>query len=178
MKKLRSEELERTSPEKALEANKLPIVIILDGLRSAHNVGSIFRSCDAFLVEELMLCGITPCPPHREISKTALGATTSVKWNKYESALEAVRRAKKMGFNTLAIEHTDSSEQLHRVNIDQDSKLALVFGNEVNGISNECLEHCDSAVEIPMYGSKHSFNVSVSAGIVLWEVWKSMQGQL
>jgi len=171
MKKLRTEELGRSSPEQALSGTRSPFVIILDDLRSAHNVGSIFRTCDAFLVEELNLCGITPCPPHREISKTALGSTNSVKWSNFERTEDAINKFKANGYKIIAVEHTDSSIQLQKMEFNDQKKTAFVFGSEVNGISNNVLELCDLAVEIPMFGSKHSFNVSVCAGIVLWEAW-------
>lgn len=172
MKKLRTEELGRSSPEEALSGSRSPFVIILDELRSAHNVGSIFRTCDAFLVEELILCGITPYPPHREISKTALGSTNSIKWSYSERTEDAMIKLRSNGYKIIAVEHTDSSTQLQSLKFDDpEKKLAFVFGSEVNGISDNVLELCDLAVEIPMFGSKHSFNVSVCAGIVLWEAW-------
>lgn len=170
MKKLRTDELGRSSPEEALNSERSSFVVILDDLRSAHNVGSIFRTCDAFLVNELSLCGITPCPPHREIAKTALGSTSSVLWNAFDKTEDAVLKFRSKGYRIVAVEHTDRSAQLQDMEFN-DQKTAFVFGSEVNGVSNEVLELCDLAVEIPMFGSKHSFNVSVCAGIVLWEAW-------
>lgn len=170
MKKLRTDELGRSSPEEALNSERSTFAVILDDLRSAHNVGSIFRTCDAFLVEELSLCGITPCPPHREILKTALGSTNSVKWNSFDRAEDAINKFKAENYRIIAVEHTDNSILLQDIT-PNDQKTVFVFGSEVNGISDKVLDLCDLAVEIPMFGSKHSFNVSVCAGIVLWEAW-------
>lgn len=170
---MKSDELGRSSAEGLKDAERTPIIVILDDLRSAHNVGSIFRTSDAFLIEEIMLCGYTPTPPHREIAKTALGSTETVPWRHFKSGTEAIHAAREAGYNILAIEHTDSSELLDDPNIWNKEKTALVFGNEVKGVSHESLSLCDSSVEIPMFGSKHSFNVSVCAGMVLWEAWKA-----
>ena len=176
MKKLSSDELMRPSPEAALNEARNSIVVLLDDVRSAHNVGSIFRTCDAFLVQEVILCGITPTPPHREISKTALGSTKSVKWRHFEKIEAAIEECKERGYRVSAIEHTDSSIQLQNMD-PQYTKNALILGSEVNGVSDTALGLCDEAIEIPMFGSKHSFNVSVCAGITLWECWRINAGQ-
>ena len=163
------EELGRKSPEELQHSVKHPIIVILDDVRSMHNVGSAFRTCDAFAVEELFLCGYTPAPPHRDIHKTALGATETVKWRNFTTTVEAVAHAHAEGYTVLAVEQAHQSTPLNRAKWQQ-QKIALVFGNEVTGVNEEVMSMADGCIEIPQWGSKHSLNISVSVGIVLWEM--------
>ncbi len=174
-KKLKLEELGRVSVETFKEIQKIPLVVVLDNIRSMHNVGAVFRTSDAFLVEKIVLCGITPQPPHREIHKAALGATESVEWNYYQSVKEAVLDLKTLKYEVIGIEQTSDSVQITDFSIDRSKKYALVLGNEVDGISDEILNHCDSFLEIPQLGTKHSLNVSVCGGIVIWEFFKGLK---
>ena len=163
------EELGRVSPEEIQAAKKHPIIVILDDVRSMHNVGSTFRTCDAFAIEELYLCGYTPAPPHRDIHKTALGATETVAWKNFTTTIEAVTAARAAGYKILAVEQAHGSTMLNTLNW-QHEKVALVFGNEVTGVNDEVLAAADGCIEIPQWGAKHSLNISVSVGIVLWEM--------
>ena len=163
------EELGRKSPEEFKEAEKHPIIVILDDVRSMHNVGSVFRTCDAFAISELFLCGYTPAPPHRDIHKTALGATETVTWKNFITTIEAVNHAKDLGYKVMAVEQAHESIMLGKLNW-QNEKIALVFGNEVTGVNDEVLQVVDGCIEIPQWGAKHSLNISVSVGIVLWEM--------
>lgn len=172
MKKLKLDELGRISVEAFKESDKLPVTLVLDNLRSLHNVGSAFRSGDAFRVEKIFLTGITGTPPHREIHKTALGATESVDWEYVEAVEEAVARLKAAGYTIVIIEQTSASRGLQTFVPDEHGRYALVFGNEVNGVSETVLPLADMALEIPQAGTKHSLNVSVCAGIVLWEIFR------
>jgi len=172
-KKLKLEELNRLSISEYANSEKDPIVVILDNIRSLNNVGSIFRTCDAFAVEKLILCGITAKPPHREIRKTAIGATESVNWEYAESTDEAITSCKALGYDCYAIEQTEKSTSLQDLNL-KNKRVALVFGNEVDGVSQESINQCDGSIEVPQWGTKHSFNVSVTAGIVLWEIKKTI----
>ena len=156
-------------------AEKLPLVVVLDNVRSLHNVGSVFRTSDAFLVEKIYLCGITPTPPHREIQKTALGATESVDWQYAENTLDVVNQLKKEGWTILALEQTTNSVMLDELKVEKGEKIAIVLGNEVDGVNQEVINLCHKAVEIPQFGTKHSFNVSVSCGIMLWQVYLSLK---
>jgi len=174
-KKLKLEELGRVSVETFKEIQKIPLVVVLDNIRSMHNVGAVFRTSDAFLVEKIVLCGITPQPPHREIHKAALGATESVEWNYYQSVKEAVLDLKTLKYKVIGIEQTSDSVQITDFSIDRSKKYALVLGNEVDGISDEILNHCDSFLEIPQLGTKHSLNVSICGGIVIWEFFKGLK---
>ena len=167
------EELNRKSVEEFRESEKTPVVVVLDNIRSMHNVGSVFRSADAFLVECIFLCGFTAQPPHRDIHKTALGATDTVKWKYYYSTLEAVKKLKEDGYRIWAIEQVKNSRKLNEIELKPNEKAAIIFGNEVEGVSNDVLALCDDFIEIPQLGMKHSLNVSVAAGIVLWEVVRS-----
>jgi len=176
MRKLRIEELGRVTVEEFRRQEKKPVVVVLDNIRSMHNIGSVFRTCDAFCVEKLVLCGITATPPHREIQKTALDATESVVWEYFEHTSEALEQLRKANYKIIGIEQTDSSINLKDFLPDGDSKYVLVFGNEINGVDENALKLCDVCVEIPQFGTKHSFNVSVSAGIVLWDVLMKMGG--
>ncbi len=169
--KLSMEQLGRISVDEYKSSEKSPLIIIADNVRSMHNVGSIFRTSDAFLVEKIYLCGITPTPPHREIQKTALGATESVDWQYAENTLEVVNQLKKEGWTILALEQTTNSVMLDKLKVEKGEKIAIVLGNEVDGVNQEVINLCDKAVEIPQFGTKHSFNVSVSCGIMLWQVY-------
>jgi tRNA G18 (ribose-2'-O)-methylase SpoU len=174
MKKLKLDELGRIDTEEFKEKDKFPIVLVLDNIRSALNVGSAFRTADGFALEKIILCGISATPPHREILKTALGSTESVEWAHYENVEIALSDLKKENYELLAIEQTDNSVFLNDFSIEKNKKYALVFGNEVEGVSDEALALCDAVVEIPQYGTKHSFNVSVCLGIVSWEFVRRM----
>ena len=174
MQKLTTEELNRLSTEDFKKTEKLPIVVLLDSVRSLNNVGSVFRTSDAFLVEKIILCGITGTPPHRDIEKTALGATETVTWEHQPEILETVQKLKNEGYVICAIEQVDKSVMLHNFEIDKSKKYALVLGNEVFGVSEEVVKVADYAIEIPQFGTKHSLNVSVSAGIVIWEFAKNL----
>lgn len=164
------EELNRKSVEEFKRSEKTPILVIMDNIRSMHNVGSVFRTADAFLLEGIYLCGYTPQPPHRDINKTALGATDSVAWQYFATTMEAVESAKKDGYKVLAIEQAEGSIPLHQWDGGGEGKLAVVFGNEVEGVNGQVIKMCDACIEIPQLGMKHSLNISVAAGIVLWEL--------
>jgi 23S rRNA (guanosine2251-2'-O)-methyltransferase len=170
MRKLQMEELNRLNVVDFRESEKMPLICVLDNIRSQHNIGSIFRSADAFRVEKLYLCGITATPPNREISKTALGATESMEWIYYPSVTDAVRQLKQEGYLIVAVEQAEGSVSLQDFIPDRKGKTALVFGNEVMGVSDEVMDLLDACIEIPQFGTKHSLNVSVTAGIVLWSL--------
>lgn len=174
-RKLKLNELGRVNAETFKQLEKIPLVVILDNIRSHHNVGSVFRTADAFRVEKILLCGYSPVPPHRDIHKTALGATDSVAWSYHENTLQAVQWAKEQGYFTLAVEQTENSVKLHELDPAPFKGLALVFGNEVGGVEQEVIDACDQVLEVPMEGTKHSLNISVCAGIVLWEVFRKMR---
>jgi tRNA G18 (ribose-2'-O)-methylase SpoU len=169
------DELNRVSVEKFNELGKLPIICVLDNVRSQHNIGSIFRTSDAFRIEELYLCGITATPPNREINKSALGATESVKWQYFADTIIAVRQLKNAGYKVIAIEQAVGSINLEDYFPDISEKIALVFGNEVNGVSDPIMEIVDACIEIPQFGTKHSFNVSVTAAIVLYHLYSRLK---
>lgn len=171
-RKLLIEELNRISIEEFKETDKTALVVVLDNVRSQHNIGSVFRTGDAFLVEEIILCGITATPPQPEIHKTALGAEDSVKWNYVEETTDAVKRLKAEGYTVYAIEQTENSLMLDELKPDISGKYAVVFGHEVHGVSQEAIDLCDHCIEIPQFGTKHSLNVSVTAGIVIWDFYK------
>ena len=175
MKKLKLEELGRISAADYKDAEKIPVVIVLDNVRSLHNVGSAFRTADAFLVEKIILTGITGSPPNREIHKTALGATESVPWEYVADPALAVGELKKQGFTIACVEQTDESVPLHRLETPPSKKWAFVFGNEVNGVSDDVIALADQAVEVPQGGSKHSLNVSVCLGIVVWHIFRLLK---
>ena len=168
------DELNRVTTEEFKAQAKIPLVVVMDNVRSMYNVGSIFRTCDAFSVDRLLLCGITACPPHKEIAKTALGATESVAWAHYNTTVEAVTELKQQGYKVLAVEQVDTSVMLDRMEGSGDEKTAIVLGNEVFGVDDEVLALCDGAIEIPQNGTKHSLNVSIAGGIVIWEFFKRM----
>ena len=173
-KKLKLEELGRIDVETFKKTAKIPLVVVLDSVRSMHNVGAIFRTADAFLVEKIVLCGITPQPPHREIHKAALGATESVDWIYEESINTAIANLKKDDFEIIGIEQTSDSQLITDFVINPEKKYALILGNEVDGISDEALPDIDAFLEIPQLGTKHSLNVSVCGGIVIWEFAKNL----
>jgi len=170
MRKLHNDELKRKSVRQFRESEKSPFTIILDNIRSNSNVGSVFRTADAFLTECIYLCGITGRPPHREIHKTALGATESVAWKYCSHTLDAISELKLKGYRIVGIEQAEGSVSLSEFSVTEGLRYALVFGHEVNGIDQQVLNECDDVVEIPQFGTKHSFNIAVSAGIVLWEL--------
>ena len=171
MRKLSMDELNRVSVEQFKELEKLPLVCVLDNLRSQHNIGSVFRTADAFRVEKLLLCGITATPPNREINKTALGATESMEWKYYQNVRDAILELKEKGYLIVAVEQAEGSIPLHLFKPESVDRIALIFGNEVNGVSEEVMELADSCIEIPQFGTKHSLNVSITAGIVLWNMF-------
>lgn len=172
MRKLENSELERKSIEGFKKSEKTPLILVLDDVRSLHNIGSVFRTADAFLVEKIILCGITATPPNKEIHKTALGATETVAWEHYDNVLEAIATLKNDDVITLAIEQVESAIFLQDFKVDPSKKYALVFGNEVHGVAQEAVAICDGCIEIPQLGTKHSLNISVSAGIVVWDLFK------
>lgn len=168
-RKLKITELNRISVEAFKEADKLPLVVVLDNIRSLHNIGSVFRTSDAFRVECICLCGITAVPPHAEIHKTALGAEDTVDWKYYQNTVDAVDELKQNGYTVFSIEQAEGSTMLDKWEMDRNKKYAIVFGNEVKGVEQEVINHSDGCIEIPQYGTKHSLNVSVTAGIVIYE---------
>jgi 23S rRNA (guanosine2251-2'-O)-methyltransferase len=172
MRKLRTNELGRISAEEYKETKKTPIVVVLDNIRSCNNIGSVFRTSDALLIEALHLCGITATPPNKEIHKTALDAEKSVPWHYFEKTEDSVNKLKEKGYRVFAIEQVENSIMLPDFEVEDGDKLALVFGNEVKGVQQKVVNLCDGSIEIPQFGMKHSFNVSVSAGIVLWDIFK------
>lgn len=174
MRKLENKELERKSVEDFKEAEKTPIIIILEDIRSLHNIGSVFRTADAFLIEKIFLCGITATPPNKEIHKTALGATETVSWEYHEDVLAVIENLKKEHVLVFAIEQVEKATFLQDFNIEKNKKYSLVFGNEVYGVSQKAIEICDGTIEIPQLGTKHSLNISVSAGIVVWDLFQKM----
>ncbi|MGG7033790.1 MAG: RNA methyltransferase [Flavobacterium sp.] len=174
MRKLENSELERKSISDFKEAEKTPLIIILDDIRSLNNIGSVFRTADAFLIEKIYLCGITATPPNKEIHKTALGATETVEWEHQEDVVAVIENLKKDNITVYAIEQVESSVFLQNVEIDKNKKYALVFGNEVYGVSQKAVETCNGSIEIPQLGTKHSLNIAVSTGIVVWDLFKKL----
>ncbi len=175
MRKLENSELNRMSVDDFKDASKTPLIIILDDIRSLNNIGSVFRTSDAFLIEKIFLCGITATPPNKEIHKTALGATETVTWEYYENVLEVIEKLKSEGVKVFAIEQVESAIFLQDFEIEKNKKYALVFGNEVFGVSQKAVEICNGTIEIPQLGTKHSLNIAVSAGIVIWDFFKKMR---
>ncbi|AWI27142.1 RNA methyltransferase [Flavobacterium pallidum] len=175
MRKLENSELDRKSIADFKEAEKTPIIIILDDIRSLHNIGSVFRSADAFLVEKIYLCGITACPPNKEIHKTALGATETVDWEYKASVTELIAGLQVQSIKVFAVEQVEGAVMLNKFSFKTHQKLALVFGNEVYGVSQEAISLCDGSIEIPQLGTKHSLNIAVSAGIVIWDLFQKMK---
>jgi tRNA G18 (ribose-2'-O)-methylase SpoU len=178
MRKLENSELDRKSIEDFKKSDKTPLILVLDDIRSLHNIGSVFRTADAFLIEKIILCGITATPPNKEIHKTALGATDTVAWEHHENILEVIENLKKDKVQTLAIEQVESAVFLQDFKVEENQKYALIFGNEVYGVSQEAVAICDGCIEIPQLGTKHSLNISVSAGIVVWDLFKKIHWNL
>jgi tRNA G18 (ribose-2'-O)-methylase SpoU len=170
MRKLKNEELHRISKDDFKAADKTPLILVLDNVRSHLNVGSVFRTADAFAVEAVYLCGITGAPPHRDIQKTALGATETVAWKYFETTQAALEELKQNGILIAAIEQAENATQLHEFEFPEGKKLALVFGNEVDGVEQSIVSASDYVIEIPQFGTKHSLNISVSAGVVVWDL--------
>ncbi len=175
MRKLENSELDRKSVDAFKNADKTPLIIILDDIRSLHNIGSVFRTADAFLIEKIYLCGITATPPHKEIQKTALGATETVAWEHSQSVTAVISKLKSEGTTVLAVEQVENAHLLDEFKVVINQKYALVFGNEVYGVSQEAVELCDGCIEIPQLGTKHSLNIAVSAGIVIWDLFKQLK---
>jgi len=176
MRKLRNIELNRLSVEEYKESEKTPIIVVLDNIRSCNNIGSVFRTSDALLIEKIYLCGITATPPNNEIRKTALDAEKSVTWEYFEHTEDVVTKLQKEGCKVYAIEQVDNSISLPDFQPKTGKKVAVVFGNEVKGVKQSVVNICDGSIEIPQFGTKHSFNISVSAGIVLWDIFQKMKG--
>ena len=174
-RKLQNEELNRISTEAFKEAPKIPVVILLDNVRSQNNVGSVFRTSDAFRIEKIFLCGITSTPENREVHKTALGAEDAVEWEYVKDTVEAVDRLKKEGYRIFAIEQAENTTPLENFSLSPDQKYALIFGNEVKGVQQEVIDLSDGCIEIPQFGTKHSLNISVTVGILVWEFARKMK---
>ncbi len=170
MRKLSMDELNRKTVDEFKQSEKMPIVIVLDNIRSMHNVGSVFRTADAFLIKGIYLGGFSPQPPHRDIHKTALGATETVDWTYFPETTDAINALKQDGYEVWAIEQTEGSLMLNDLWMEKNEKIAVVFGNELEGVSADVIKLCNGCIEIPQFGMKHSLNVSVAAGIVLWEL--------
>ena len=177
-RKLQNEELNRISTEAFKQAVKIPVVIILDNIRSQNNVGSVFRTSDAFRIEKIYLCGITSTPENREVHKTALGAEDAVEWEYVKDTLEVVKQLKNEGYRIISIEQAENTTSLENFSIGLNKKYALIFGNEVKGVQQEVIDASDGCIEIPQFGTKHSFNISVTAGMVLWQVVRPLLSHL
>ena len=170
MQKLSMEELNRLTPEQFRRSHKTPIVAVLENIRSAYNVGSVFRTADAFLLEAIYITGYTAIPPHKEIKKTALGAEETVSWQHFNNASEAIKHLKEQEYQVYAVEQVKDSISLEKITFDEKAKIAVVFGNEVTGVEQETILQCDGCIEIPQLGMKHSLNIATAAGVVLWEL--------
>lgn len=175
MRKLKNKELGRLGVEEFKMIDKIPLIVILDNIRSLNNIGSVFRTSDAFLIEKIILCGITAKPPHKEIHKTALGATDSVDWEFVEDTIEVVKKLRENGVKVASIEQADNATMLNDFTIESNEKYAVVFGNEVKGVQQDVVTASDYCIEIPQFGTKHSLNISVSCGVVLWDFFKKMR---
>ena len=175
MRKLKITEMNRLTEEEFKVSRKTALKVVLDDVRSMHNVGAVFRTADAFRIESIYLCGITATPPHQEIHKTALGAEFTVDWKHFESVIEAVEELHEEGYKVYAIEQCEGSVMLDKLEIDSNGKYAIILGNEVKGVRQEAIDKCDGSIEIPQYGTKHSLNVSVAAGIAMWELIKALK---
>lgn len=174
MRKLKITEMNRLNVEEFKESDKIPLVVVLDNVRSLYNVGSVFRTCDAFRVEKICLCGITAQPPHTEIHKTALGAEDSVEWVYFKDTLNCVNWLKEKGYTVLSVEQCEGSTLLQNFSVVPDKHYAVVMGNEVKGVQQDVIDQCEGCLEIPQFGTKHSMNVSVTTGIIIWEIAKQM----
>ena len=175
MRKLKNSELGRLNVEEFKKTKKIPLIVILDNIRSLNNIGSVFRTSDAFLIEKIYLCGITAKPPHKDIHKTALGATESVDWEYIEDTLQLIKKLKDSNIKIVSIEQAENSTLLQDFTIEKDQKYAVVLGNEVKGVQQEIVSTSDFCVEIPQFGTKHSLNISVSCGVVLWDLFKKIK---
>ena len=175
MKKLRITEMNRLTPDEFKETEKLPLIVVLDNVRSLHNVGSVFRTGDAFVIEAVYLCGITSTPPHAEIHKTALGAEDTVDWTYFDDTHKAIHQLQAAGYTVYAIEQVQGSTMLPALQLDKNKKYAVVLGNEVKGVQQSVVDICQGCIEIPQYGTKHSLNVSVTGGIIIWEFFRKLQ---
>ncbi|AUS04981.1 RNA methyltransferase [Pseudotamlana carrageenivorans] len=175
MRKLKNSELDRLSVEDFKEAKKTPIIIILDNIRSLNNIGSVFRTSDAFLIEKIYLCGITAKPPHKDIHKTALGSTETVAWEYVENTIDLIEKLKTEGIKVASIEQAENATMLNDFTVENNTKYALVFGNEVKGVSQDVVSASDAIIEIPQFGTKHSLNISVSCGIVVWDIFSKLK---
>ncbi|MFT3904099.1 MAG: RNA methyltransferase [Niabella sp.] len=178
MRKLSMDELGRKTVDEFRQSEKIPLVVVLENIRSAYNVGSVFRTSDAFLIEAIYVTGYSAKPPHKEIKKTALGAEETVSWQHFASAAEAIATLRERGFRVLAVEQVAASQKLHELRWDGNEPLALVFGNEVTGVEQSTIALCDGCVEIPQLGMKHSLNIATAAGVVLWELVRKKMKQL
>jgi 23S rRNA (guanosine2251-2'-O)-methyltransferase len=174
MRKLSNDELLRKTQEEFKEASKTPLIIVLDNVRSLNNVGSIFRTADSFLLEAVYLCGITGTPPHKDIQKTALGATETVNWKYFSNTMDAIAALKKLNFLVYAIEQAEKSQMLDTFQVTSNQNIAFILGNEINGVDQEVINACDVVIEIPQTGFKHSLNIAIAAGIVSWEVYRQL----
>lgn len=175
LRKLKVTEMHRLTVDEFKESRKLPLVVVLDEVRSLHNIGAVFRTSDAFLVNSIYLCGITATPPHSEMHKTALGAEYTVDWKYFKNTEDAVNELHTMGYTVFAIEQCEGSTMLDKLVLETDKRYAVVLGNEVKGVKQEVVDMCDGCIEIPQFGTKHSLNVSVTAGIILWEFAKELE---
>ena len=175
MRKLKITELNRITPEEFKETRKLPLVVVLDDIRSLHNIGSVFRTSDAFCIECIYLCGITAVPPHPEMHKTALGAEFTVNWKYVKNTIDAVEELKREGYMVYSVEQAEGSVMLNDLSLSKDKKYAVIMGNEVKGVKQEVIDHSHGCIEIPQYGTKHSLNVSVTAGIVIWDLFNKLR---
>jgi tRNA G18 (ribose-2'-O)-methylase SpoU len=173
-RKLKNSELDRKTIEEFKSSKKTPLIIILDNIRSLNNIGSVFRTADAFLIEKIYLCGITATPPHKDIQKTALGATDTVDWEHQEDTLQLVQHLKSQHIKIIAVEQAENAIMLHDFTPEPNQKYAIIFGNEVKGVQQQVVSESDTVIEIPQYGSKHSLNISVSAGVVIWDLFNKL----
>jgi len=174
MRKLKNSELNRKNINEFKQSQKTPLIVILDNIRSLNNIGSVFRTSDAFLVEKIYLCGITATPPNKEIHKTALGATDSVDWEYSENTIDVVDKLKADNIEVISIEQAENAIMLDKFKVEDNKKYAIIFGNEVKGVDQKIVSISDKVIEIPQYGTKHSLNISVSAGVVIWEMFKQL----
>ena len=175
MRKLKNSELNRLSVPEFKNAGKIPVVVVLDNVRSLNNIGSVFRTSDAFLIKEVRLCGITAQPPHKDIHKTALGATDSVDWSYHPETSDAIQELKKLGYTIVAVEQTENSQGLDGFRLSREEKYAFVFGHEIRGVQQEIVDLSDLSLDIPQFGTKHSLNISVCVGMVLWEAFRQLR---
>lgn len=174
MRKLLNEELDRLTAEEYRKSKKIPVVVVLDNIRSQNNIGSVFRTADAFRLERILLCGITATPPHREIHKTALGATETVQWEYWKQTTEAVADLKKKGYQIFSVEQVEKGDSLGHLELLPFGRYAVVFGHEIRGVDQRVVDMSDRCIDIPQYGTKHSLNIAVAAGIVIWEIFRQL----